>query len=217
MGYLYIAMSIGTGLLTLYWSFKAKQSAGVARRNDVETHYGGGSFRTGISSGVMSIVWGILAFAAGSGCLIAIAQANSAFSVDKASAKEALDPLSQTAILVPPGPQVATPTEPVEQKTEKEAVAAKEATLPTAPVQQTDAVQAIPVPQASSELPTVTEPTLVTPPAEEVRPISIDGNAIQVCESASNFITQNNCRWEQCAKAENKSRPECERFQKRQR
>lgn len=38
-------------------------------------------------------------------------------------------------------------------------------------------------------------------------------SVIQICESESNVFSKNNCRWQQCAKAENKDRSECVIFQ----
>lgn len=40
-------------------------------------------------------------------------------------------------------------------------------------------------------------------------------NAIQVCENESNFFNKNSCRFEQCAKEENQTKPECEKFLKK--
>lgn len=40
-------------------------------------------------------------------------------------------------------------------------------------------------------------------------------NAIQICENESNFFSKNSCRFEQCAKEENQTKPECEKFLKK--
>ena len=51
--------------------------------------------------------------------------------------------------------------------------------------------------------------------AQDIATQYILESPIQVCESESNFFSKNNCRWNQCAKEENKTRTECDSFRKK--
>lgn len=42
-----------------------------------------------------------------------------------------------------------------------------------------------------------------------------DVSAIEVCESITSFFSKNSCRFEQCEKQENLSKPECEKYLKK--
>ena len=71
----YYAFAVLLGFMTLYFAFKSNQAAGKSRSNDLDTKYGGGSFRVMIKSSVAMLFWSALCFSAGLGAWLMITKA----------------------------------------------------------------------------------------------------------------------------------------------
>lgn len=209
--YFYYAVALALGVLTLFFAFKVKQAKGAGEMNEIMTSVGSGSFGAGVKTTVMGWVWALLCLGAGIGTLATIGLA-----VNKGKEPVSAEQVSGQPALADTQPTAPTPISPPPQvvvETEKK---------PAAEVLHTDNLQ-IGRPVASE----VSQNNKAT--NDKQMPITInknpavpssdlktgDANAIQVCESATNFFSKNNCRFEQCAKQENVSKPECENFQKK--
>ena len=208
MNSFYIFCIVTLAIATLFFGFKAKQAEGISRMNKIETRYGEGSFTVGLKSTAMYYTYGAFCVISGIGAL-----GLTGLVLDKSKTQG----LSE---LVINDKKVDTTTEG--EKTE----VVQSAAMPKAEANQNtstkeepaaskgqlkDSQKVEPSPIANSgSKPRVTNDNQTIGAPSETTVTSV----IQVCESASNFFTQNNCRWEQCAKQENVNRPECATYQR---
>lgn len=81
---MWIAGTCVLAILAMYFGFRARRSAGAGRSNDLDVRYGGGSFGVGIASGVMQLVWGALALAAGLSSVLAFTQIGQSLNAEHA-------------------------------------------------------------------------------------------------------------------------------------
>ena len=203
---LYSVAAVICGFLSLYSGFKSRQAAGVSKSNSIDTNHGGGSFGIGIKSGIMTFIWGTLSIATGLGALVALL---ALVAVGKASDRNSLN-----------GPSIEVKS--LESRTTTDAI--KALTTPEVSVETTlkKSVPEAPAVTASGSPDSTTGPnntasssTNNIPAESQSKALQPSSSAIQVCEAASNFISKNSCRWEQCAIAENVDKPECKDYQKR--
>lgn len=211
LSYFYYACALALGILTLFFAFKVKQAKGAGEMNEFMTEVGRGSFGAGVKSKVAGGLWTLMCLGAALATLMMISLAVTKGSQSVPSEQAASQPV------VPVQPDALTPTAPVAQ-----AVIDPEKKLEVE-VKNTDSPQNV-----RAAVSGVSQNTTVASdkPIQAVvinKGPAVAGsdirkgetNAIEVCESASNFFSKNNCRFEQCAKEENSSKPECEKFQKK--
>jgi hypothetical protein len=185
---------------TVYFGFKFKQAAGLYRRNGINVKYGGGSFIVGIKSGVMTWVWGALCVAAGFGAFVAIGGVVNHNSSNKSSIEVKSSQYSAT-----------TDSMKISMTPEKPKEKSQNNSVPGAPA---FAASGAPEINTGVKIPDSNSTTSVS---VEIHSKTLDlSSAIQICEAESNFISKNNCRWEQCAIAENVDNVECKNYQKKE-
>lgn len=213
MIYLYVAFAIVLAFLTLFFGFKAKQAEGVSRMNRIETRYGEGSFAVGIKSSAMWVLWGALCLVTGIGALgmggLALEKSEQKNGIEKTTSTQASEAKQEVtdqkteAMVAQAAASQKVEIEKIENAKQKSTVieAPPYANLPIAPPIVAD--------NGLNSKTTIDTKNKVM--AIEV----VATNAIQICESASNFFTKNNCRWEQCAKQENENKTECDLFQRK--
>lgn len=204
----YIFCIVTLAIATLFFAFKAKQAAGVSRMNRIETNYGEGSFTVGLKSTAMYYTYGAFCVIAGIGALGLTGLVLDKSKTQKSSELVVTDEKVGTTIEAGKTEVVqsaAMPKVEANQNTStKEEPAASKGQL-----KDSQKIESSPIANSGSK-PRVTNDNQTIGAPLETTVTSV----IQVCESASNFFTQNSCRWEQCAKQENVSRPECATYQR---